>query len=117
LAHDTLARDTLVAPARLGVGATLQTVPFQVSIRACVADEDPPTATQFVVAVHATLGSNVPYGNVVSKLHVEPSHVSAKLLVGVPNRPPACSPIAMQAEADAQETPSNTPPPGGLGVD
>jgi hypothetical protein len=109
LGHDTLERDHVVAPAGMGVGATLQTVPFQVSVGL-------PAATQFVAAVHATLGSTVPKGKVVCRVHVDPSHVSAKLLVGIPNRPIWC-PIVMQKEGDAQETPSSTPPPDGLGAD
>jgi hypothetical protein len=80
-AHDTLARDAVAAPTGMEAVASLQMVPFQVSIRG-----DEPTATQFVADVHATLASNVPRGKVVCKVHVHPSHVSAKLSSGA-NRP------------------------------
>src|SRR6516162_284015 len=114
----TLASRMFPPPGGLGVGWMFQLTPSQPSAR--VPRSDPPVARQCEGLVHDTPASEanwIPGGlGVAWMLQVTPSHRSARVCT-IPEAE-CCSPMAVQAVGEVQDTPFRklcTAPPG-LGV-
>ena len=128
--HDTLYRDDDFTPLGLGVGSTVQVVPFHFSATLrefCLWEvgpfPPPPTAVQAVAEVHDTLyriDDFTPLGlGVGSTVQVVPFHFSATVKEAPVVGPSELEvPTAVQAVAEVHETPSRfgLVAPVGVGV-